>query len=182
MAQSWHRQEGESQKAYEAFLVYRDLGVDRSLDAVVRKCNKHRSLLARWSSKHGWVERAQDYDDHITGIQHAQRQAAIINQSQQEADVWAQRLRESREQEWEMSQQLMTQARAALGGVEKWTVRDCIAAMQLSSELMDHAANQLSTLVAQHEVEEEDLVRVVVQYQAVHQPNGQDGQSPYLPG
>lgn len=60
--QSWERQEKESGPAYEAFAVYRSLGNRRSLDAVAQQLSKSRPLIARWSSKWGWVERARDWD------------------------------------------------------------------------------------------------------------------------
>ena len=33
----WERQKGESDKAYEAFVTYRDMGTDRSIRAVAQK-------------------------------------------------------------------------------------------------------------------------------------------------
>lgn len=61
----YDRQSGESVKAYEAFAIYRDLGVNRSIDAVVNKLNKSRQLLSRWSGDYNWVERAAAYDDFV---------------------------------------------------------------------------------------------------------------------
>lgn len=58
----WERQRGESQKAFEAFTVYRDMGAERSLMKVVQKLNKSLQLLGRWSSKWNWVERVRLYD------------------------------------------------------------------------------------------------------------------------
>lgn len=58
----WERQEGESTKAFEAFCVYRDLGVQRSIAKVVQTLGKSKALMERWSSNHDWVERAAQWD------------------------------------------------------------------------------------------------------------------------
>lgn len=63
--QPWIRQPDESVKAYDAFAIYRDLGKERSLPKVAEKCNKNVSLIARWSQKHKWVERATAWDDEV---------------------------------------------------------------------------------------------------------------------
>ena len=60
--QPWQRQKRESQKAYEAFVVYRTLGKVRSLDATAREMGKSRTLMERWSSKWSWVKRAEAWD------------------------------------------------------------------------------------------------------------------------
>lgn len=52
----------ESDVAYAAFLVYRDLGPDRSLKEVGRKLGKSKALMERWSVNHDWVVRASHWD------------------------------------------------------------------------------------------------------------------------
>lgn len=64
-AQPWDRQPEETPPAWQAFVAYRDLGFDRSLRAAAEKIGKAQSLLARWSTRHGWVARAQAYDTHL---------------------------------------------------------------------------------------------------------------------
>ena len=66
--QIWHRQPGESTKAYAAFCAYRDLGITRSVMKVVEECDGkygQRSILTRWSLQHDWVKRCQEYDDFV---------------------------------------------------------------------------------------------------------------------
>jgi hypothetical protein len=58
----WDRQAAESAPAYEAFAVYRDMGVKRSTAEVARKCGKHKSLMDRWSAQHDWVARTRAWD------------------------------------------------------------------------------------------------------------------------
>ncbi len=59
----WERQLGESRKAFDAFRRYRDMGPTRSLTRVGQELGKSRALMARWSSRWRWVERAESWDD-----------------------------------------------------------------------------------------------------------------------
>jgi hypothetical protein len=63
----WDRLTGESSKAYAHFCRYRDMGVSRSLRTLehVDGCTSGYRQLGRWSSRWHWVERCQDYDDHL---------------------------------------------------------------------------------------------------------------------
>jgi hypothetical protein len=61
----WERQYGESSKAFACFAAYRDMGWQRSLKAVAEQMNKNPSLVARWSRRWHWVERAQAWDDEM---------------------------------------------------------------------------------------------------------------------
>lgn len=67
----WERQEGESVKAFEAFIVYLNLGEERSLRAVGQKLGKSRALIERWSSDNGWVKRVAAYDADVQRKAHA---------------------------------------------------------------------------------------------------------------
>lgn len=65
----WERQDAESAKAYSAFVVYRDMGLERSIDAAYRgyvgdeKSRKEATgHFKRWASKHDWLSRAKAYD------------------------------------------------------------------------------------------------------------------------
>ena len=66
MSEAWERQPEESAKAYRAFEIYRDMGVDRSLskatEAVYNGSASNMRLLAMWSGKHDWVRRAAAWD------------------------------------------------------------------------------------------------------------------------
>jgi hypothetical protein len=68
---SYNRQDKETIKAYAAFCIYRDMGVDRSLPkaAIVlypprspQEAPRNISALQTWSYKYGWVNRCRDYD------------------------------------------------------------------------------------------------------------------------
>ncbi len=59
----WERQPGETTKAFEAFCIYRDLGVDRSLAKVAEQLKKSGTLMGRWSGTYDWVNRAAAWDN-----------------------------------------------------------------------------------------------------------------------
>lgn len=58
----WERQDNETAKQFEAFVVYRDMGEDRSLMLVAQQLNKSKQLLGRWSSNNNWVDRCAAWD------------------------------------------------------------------------------------------------------------------------
>lgn len=58
----WERQDKETPKQFEAFVVYRDMGEERSLQKVANQLAKSRQLLTRWSSANNWVERCTEWD------------------------------------------------------------------------------------------------------------------------
>lgn len=61
----WERQKGETEKAYEAFSVYRDMGAERTISAVVKQLEKSRSLIDRWKDRWEWTERVRLYDNYL---------------------------------------------------------------------------------------------------------------------
>lgn len=63
--QPYERQTDESDKAFEAFALYRDLGTNRTTDAVARQLSKSLALIQRWSAQYAWVERVAVYDAYI---------------------------------------------------------------------------------------------------------------------
>ncbi len=64
----WERKEGETTKAYAAFCAYRDYGIDRSIQKVVKKYIENSwsmSLLLRWSAKYNWIQRCVAFDSYM---------------------------------------------------------------------------------------------------------------------
>ncbi|MCM1530109.1 MAG: hypothetical protein NC093_08965 [Alistipes sp.] len=59
----WERQKGESEKAYEAFANYRDMGENRTDVAVANKLRKSCTLIRRWKKLWDWAERVRAYDN-----------------------------------------------------------------------------------------------------------------------
>jgi hypothetical protein len=58
----YEKLETETQKAYEAFCCYRDMGSSRSIDRVAQESTKSRSIIRTWCKEHDWVKRAEVYD------------------------------------------------------------------------------------------------------------------------
>lgn len=63
--QPWERMNGESARQYSYFCAYRDLGPSRTVNAVVDNVGGQVSSLRTLSSVHGWVKRAEAYDDFL---------------------------------------------------------------------------------------------------------------------
>jgi hypothetical protein len=66
----WERQPGETDAAWRAFGVYRDLGLTRSLEKLCRALG-HRSntTVKNWCRRHRWVDRCRAFDDHCDAIE-----------------------------------------------------------------------------------------------------------------
>ena len=60
--QRWERRKKETQKAWEAFIIYRDSGLKRSHVKVGQELGKSLALMSRWSKRHQWVARCKAYD------------------------------------------------------------------------------------------------------------------------
>lgn len=63
---AWEKQAGESSKAYEAFVAYRDLGAGRTLVDVAQRAGKAYSLIRRWHKNWDWEIRASAWDNRIS--------------------------------------------------------------------------------------------------------------------
>lgn len=62
----WERQKGEGAKAFQAFVVFRDIDPEeRSVRAVAKKLGKGKWLLQRWCARWHWRERAAEYDNYL---------------------------------------------------------------------------------------------------------------------
>ncbi len=64
----WERLQGETDRAFEAFLVYRDMGAARSTAKVAQELGKSKALMDRWCSRWRWVRRVRLYaahEDHL---------------------------------------------------------------------------------------------------------------------
>jgi hypothetical protein len=62
---TWQQQPNESIKAFQAFVVYRNLETnERSLQRVSSELAKSLPLIKRWSARHDWIERVALWDDY----------------------------------------------------------------------------------------------------------------------
>lgn len=106
----WQRQPNESDKAFEAFTAYRDLGPQRSIDKLRAVIPKNRALLGRWSAKFDWVARVQAYDDSLDDKQLTLKDTMIVDKAQE----WSERQLAHRQKEWELAQTLIIKAERML--------------------------------------------------------------------
>jgi hypothetical protein len=70
--QPWEQRDGESVQAYLAFVTYRDLRAERSIDHAYRAVTGQRTSNKRasgrfteWSQKFHWKDRAEAYDSYL---------------------------------------------------------------------------------------------------------------------
>lgn len=85
----WERQEDEGSKAYEAFCIYRDMGIERTIRKVANVLSKSNQLIKRWSYTHQWVKRAGAWDaeqDRITRIQQTKEIQAMRKKQRKTAE------------------------------------------------------------------------------------------------
>ncbi len=69
---SWDQAADEGSKAFASFAVYRDLGPERTVQKVVDKSTKHRSLIYRWALQHRWQNRVREWDEYQDQLIQAQ--------------------------------------------------------------------------------------------------------------
>ena len=102
----WERARDESTKAHAAFVLYRDLGPDRSLRAAASQLGKSERLLKRWSSRHRWQDRLAAWEE---------RQQAHAEESSRQArdDARERRIRNAEQLE-----------KVAMAGLHSLVVRD----------------------------------------------------------
>lgn len=87
---AFDRQPGESDKAFEAYKIYRDLGPGRSLvkaAEIYYGSSRNLAQLKVWSGKFSWVDRAAAYEDWKELI----RREAVQDHLESEAEDIAQR-------------------------------------------------------------------------------------------
>lgn len=56
------RQPEESDKAFEAFVLYRSMGAERTISKVTKQLHKRVGICERWSREQGWSYRAAEWD------------------------------------------------------------------------------------------------------------------------
>ncbi len=76
---AWERQPKESAPAYEAFSIYRDMGAERSLQAVATRLSKSLPLMKRWSRAWSWGERVRQYEDSLQREAQAKAYQKAVN-------------------------------------------------------------------------------------------------------
>ena len=144
--QPWERQPGESEQAFEAFKIYRDLGVRRSNAEVCKQLSKSRQLISRWKSKYEWDDRVRAYDNDLEKQQHAE---AVKN------------LKDMTGRHIKLAMSLQRKALEALDKlkVEDMTPKDIKEYIKMATEL--ERLNRLTSATKDENLEEEEQQTVV---------------------
>lgn len=118
----WERQQGESEKAFEAFQLYRDMGLKRSCNDVYTRLSKSRQLISRWKTQWNWDSRAIAYDNYLDA---EARKEAVKN------------LKSMTKRHIKLSMQLQAKALEALQNmpIEEMTAKDIKEYIKLATEL-----------------------------------------------
>lgn len=97
----WEQLQRESPKAYSAFVMYRDLGIRRTLRKVAalyyevteesvgaggENSNKVRNIEI-WSSKFSWVQRAEKWDQHIQSLKDQRTEDDVLAMKERHASI-----------------------------------------------------------------------------------------------
>ena len=142
----WERQLGESTQAFEAFKIYRDLGLKRSNNEVCNQLSKSRQLISRWKSVWNWDERVRAYDNALEKEAH---KAAIKN------------LKDMTNRHIRISVQLQNKALEALNSmkVEDMTPRDIREYLKLATDLerLNRISADQTTSIDIYMPEKEDI-------------------------
>lgn len=90
----YNQQPEESDRAYEAFRKYRDMGAARNLRQVAQELDKSATQMGKWSSHWRWTERVRAYDAHLdyqmrlrTEEEHFNKLAAYRERAERAASV-----------------------------------------------------------------------------------------------
>lgn len=81
MSEAWNRRSDETDAAWKAFCVYRDMGDERSITRALEASGKKAGNKRRWetwSSQYNWVERARTWDASIIEKVRKDREKELI--------------------------------------------------------------------------------------------------------
>lgn len=121
MPEPWEQKSGESNKAYQAFSLYRDMGTSRTLLDAYKQAIEHLrgrgqvdstrrvQTSGQWSAyarRYDWEERARAYDRRLTVAKFKGAEIAATEQGQ----VWQGRREEHAERLWKVYLVLMAKA------------------------------------------------------------------------
>ncbi|MEW4569278.1 hypothetical protein AB1L88_15545 [Tautonia sp. JC769] len=112
MPEPWGRQDGESERAFAAFLAYRDLGAERTVcDAYRQSAGKPEAKQApgtwnKWAKDRRWKERALAWDRHLLG----KEAAGAGRVAEQDGEKWAGRRKVALDHAFEAAERLLLRA------------------------------------------------------------------------
>lgn len=106
----FEQQPKESDKAFEAFNLYLNLGASRSLEVVGQKLGKSKTLMERWSRQHNWVARVEAHAEHFA----AMSRGAELEVVREYALEKAKRENAQKESEWQTRCEALALARECI--------------------------------------------------------------------
>ena len=83
----WEQLEGETDKQFEAFCIYRDLGGARTTAGTGKAIGKCTAMMWKWSSMNAWPDRARRYTAHIDRKARMAVEADRVGMLRQHADT-----------------------------------------------------------------------------------------------
>ncbi|MDR4483809.1 MAG: hypothetical protein R3B95_11455 [Nitrospirales bacterium] len=83
----WDRLPGESVKAFAAFKVYRDMGMERSYRKVAKTLGRNLSWIRDWGGKYEWTRRVEAWEDHLNRLEVKAQEDAIKEMNKEQASV-----------------------------------------------------------------------------------------------
>lgn len=82
----WERQRFETSKAFAAFVCYRDMGVNRTVNTAAAAQRKSARTLNGWSQRWAWPRRARLWDAHCDRLVRAEKEQAIRDMVRRHSD------------------------------------------------------------------------------------------------
>jgi len=84
----WDKRGKQTEKSFEAYLIYRNMYLQRSLAKVAKQLGKSVKLIERWNQKYNWHEKVKGYDEYVAEKERKElektrfkRKAEIINET-----------------------------------------------------------------------------------------------------
>jgi hypothetical protein len=134
----WERLPRETNPAWRAFQVYRDLGLERTMAKAAKALDLASSLLWEWSKRWDWVDRSQAWDAYQQRLKDEAHDLAM----QEAALLWERRRLKAAGCKWDVSNKLASVVRRKLESIDdpsKIDINDLIKLATLMNALMDSA-------------------------------------------
>jgi hypothetical protein len=81
----WGPQSCDTPKSFEAFIIYRDLGINRKVRLVAEKLDISPRGVDKWYALYGWKERADAYDKYLDQVRLIEAEDAFKMRVKEEA-------------------------------------------------------------------------------------------------
>ena len=126
----------ESQKAFDCFLCYLDIGENRSLTRVADLTKVNHGTIKYWSRHYLWAERIHAYQAHVLRTRLEIETAAVQDVSR----LWAERTATYKEREWAAAEKLLAVAQRHLDNLkdkdpDKITLTDVAKALDIATKI-----------------------------------------------